>query len=100
MGKSEHKQLFMNRVREARERRGLTQDQIAKVLGMHQGTYHKYESRSYLPHDLIERFCLACAIDIDWLFTGQQRAASRDNVAVPQQKTQKARKLRASRRVA
>src|SRR5262249_16454644 len=33
-------------------------------LGITQATYSKYEFRSYMPHDLLRRFCLACGISL------------------------------------
>jgi transcriptional regulator with XRE-family HTH domain len=62
---------FCARVKLARERRGLTQEEVANVLDIAQGLYKHYESRSPLPHHLIPKFCLLCAISIDWLYTGR-----------------------------
>lgn len=75
MGKTDYKQAFMDRVRQAREARGLNQEQMATLLGIKQSKYHKYESRSYLPHDLVPLFCLAAGVEEHWLFTGRRRQA-------------------------
>lgn len=75
MGKTEFKQEFMNRVTQAREARGLNQEEMATLLGIKQSKYHKYESRSYMPHDLVPLFCLASGIEVHWLFTGRRRPA-------------------------
>lgn len=75
MGKTQFKQSFMGRVKQAREARGLNQEDMAMLLGMGQSKYHKYESRSYLPHDLVPQFCVAAGIDMHWLFTGRRRRA-------------------------
>lgn len=75
MGKSDFKQQFMDRVRQAREARHLNQEQMATLLGIKQSKYHKYESRSYMPHDLVPLFCLAAGVEEHWLFTGRRRQA-------------------------
>lgn len=75
MGKTEFKQQFMKRVTQAREARGLNQEQMATLLGIKQSKYHKYESRSYMPHDLVPMFCLAAGVEEHWLFTGRRRQA-------------------------
>lgn len=67
---SAYKQAFISRVKSAREARGLTQTGIATLLGIGQDTYKQYEVRSYLPHYLVPKFCLACGVDASWLFNG------------------------------
>ena len=64
---------FIARVRWARIGRGYTQGQAAELLSMEQDKYKQYESRSLLPHELVSRFCLLCAVDETWLFTGKGR---------------------------
>lgn len=94
--KSQYKDDFIARVRRAREARGLTQNGIAELLGIDQGKYKQYESRSYLPHDLIPRFCLACGVDHGWLFTGKGKGPltlphpRESRVKSPQQKRTRA----------
>jgi len=53
---------FAQRVKRAREARGLTQSQVAKGLGIKQDRYKHYEINRYLPHDMIEAFCLICDV--------------------------------------
>lgn len=53
---------FIQRTREARIRCGYSQEQIAEILGMNQGTYKNYEINRPLPHELIPTFCEACEI--------------------------------------
>jgi DNA-binding XRE family transcriptional regulator len=65
---TEYRAFFISRVKEARKKRGLTQVELAALLGLDQGTYKQYETRSFLPHVLIHRFCLACDVHCDWLF--------------------------------
>lgn len=66
---SEFKRLFCARTALARERAGYTQATMAEALGMAQGTYHKYEKRSPLPHHLVPQFCLLCEIGPQWLYS-------------------------------
>jgi len=68
------KTAFLIRTRVAREARPYTQDQIAGILGIAQDTYKQYETRSFLPHHLVAKFCVACGINATWLFTGAGRA--------------------------
>jgi hypothetical protein len=70
---AQYKQAFMARTAEARVARGMKQWEIAEALGggMTQDKYKQYEKRSLLPHYLIERFCLICRVDPEWLLTGR-----------------------------
>jgi DNA-binding XRE family transcriptional regulator len=68
--KSAYKNDFIARVAWARKARGYTQQQLADLLDIDQGTYKQYETRSFLAHDLVPRFCLLCGVDPSWLFTG------------------------------
>jgi len=74
--KSDYKSEFIARTKQAREARGYSQVQVAELLGIDQPKYSKYETRSYMPHDLIPLFCLACAVETAWLFTGKGRMAA------------------------
>ncbi|MBN8955257.1 MAG: helix-turn-helix transcriptional regulator [Rhizobiales bacterium] len=68
---STYKSDFIARVKEAREARGVTQEWLAERLGIEQDKYKQYETRSFLPHQYVEMFCLACGISETWLFTGK-----------------------------
>lgn len=46
-----------HRIKEARERAKMTQDAVAQSLGISQTRYSKYETRSWLPHVYLSRFC-------------------------------------------
>lgn len=77
---TDFKAAFTARIRAAREARGYTQADMARLLDpdMTQDKYKQYEGRSLLPHQYIERFCLATGVDERWLFSGSQvRALSR-----------------------
>lgn len=64
---------FKARTKEAREAKGLTQVQMATALGMDQGKYKQYETRSMLPHEYIGQFLLITGRSYEWLFTGRAR---------------------------
>lgn len=68
---AQFKQLFTERVRSARVAKGLKQWQLAELLGIPQDKYKQYEGRSYLPPHLLNRFCLICSVDPNWLWTGK-----------------------------
>jgi transcriptional regulator with XRE-family HTH domain len=65
---------FCVRVKEARERSGRTQDQMADALGLGRSAYRHYEgskrtSMMALRH--IGDFCRICRIRMEWLITGK-----------------------------
>ena len=62
--KTDFRDAFCARVRAAREASGYTQKEMARLLGVSADNYVKYESRSHLPHHLIERFCLITKTDM------------------------------------
>lgn len=65
---SKFKSDFIARVKAAREAR-FTQAEIADLLQIPQDRYKQYETRSILPHFLIPKFCTACGISVEYLFT-------------------------------
>jgi DNA-binding XRE family transcriptional regulator len=71
---TEYKADFIARTKQARQATGMTQDELAGLLGIKQDRYKQYETRSMLPHEYVERFCLACTVTTEWLFTGKGRA--------------------------
>ncbi|MFA6984595.1 MAG: helix-turn-helix transcriptional regulator [Arenimonas sp.] len=75
---AEHKQGFMDRVKEARMARALKQWELADALGIPQDRYKQYETRSYLPPHLYARFCLICRVDPEWLVTGNGKMAPKE----------------------
>jgi transcriptional regulator with XRE-family HTH domain len=62
---------FVRRVKLAREGSRFTQDEIAKLLGMDQGTYKQYETRSLLPHRYVTMFCALTRVSEKWLLSGK-----------------------------
>lgn len=71
MTETEEKAAFIGRVRAAREARYPTQKPICVILGIEQGTYKQYETRTVLPHRFIPKFCAACGVSLEWLLTGE-----------------------------
>lgn len=63
---------FISRTREARTAANLTQDEVARVLGIEQPTYKWYETRTPLPHRYVAPFCTLTRVSSDWLFTGRR----------------------------
>lgn len=69
-----------NRVREARIRRGLTQDQLAKRAGMSQAAIHNLEKRDSQSSRFIMELAQALAVSPEWLRTGEgMRDIGRDS---------------------
>lgn len=68
---TEEKDAFIARVRAARVARFDKQKPMITILGLDQGTYKQYETRTPLPWRLIPKFCAATGVDIEWLLTGE-----------------------------
>lgn len=49
-----------------------TSEQMAKALDIPADRYRKYELRTPLPHELIERFALIVGVSVDFLVTGNK----------------------------
>lgn len=70
MTETEEKAAFIRRTKQAREARFDSQKPMITILGIPQGTYKQYETRTPLPHRFIPKFCAACDVDVEWLLTG------------------------------
>ena len=66
-----------------RERRDLTQAQVAHVLQIDLEKYKKYENRSPLPHFYIPAICTLLNIKTDELFAAALRLASTKQASHP-----------------
>ena len=62
-----YKQAFFRRIRALRTASGHSQATMGKALGLHRDTYAKYETRSYLPHELIPKFVELTGAEARWL---------------------------------
>jgi hypothetical protein len=49
-----------------------TSEQMAHALGIPADRYRKYEMRTPLPHELIERFALIVGVTVEFLVTGNK----------------------------
>lgn len=77
MTENEFRQLFAARTKEAREKAGFSQDEMAKLLRIDQGRYKNYELTRPLPHFLVPQFCIACHIDPTDLYAAAPAARER-----------------------
>ena len=67
---TQYRKAFTGRVKAARTVSGLSPLETAEKLGIPKDTYHRYETRTLLPHHLRERFCTLMGCDLVWLITG------------------------------
>lgn len=66
-----YRRAFVQRVRAARTLASLNPLEMANLLGVPKDTYHRYETRTLLPHHLLETFCQLVNCDLQWLITGR-----------------------------
>ena len=56
------------RIREARERAGYSQKELAEIIGVAQNTFHGYESGKHDPKsELLSKIATACNVTVDFL---------------------------------
>jgi transcriptional regulator with XRE-family HTH domain len=83
---SHYTKALQARMRAAREAVGLTQKDMAGVLGISKDAYEKYETRSRLPHHLIEPFAVETGLSVSELIAGRdipRRGTAEIEDAVP-----------------
>jgi len=85
---SKYQEDFCARLQEIRKDAGFSQSAFAEALGLPRDTYAKYETRSLLPHDLIDDVAQLTGRSIDFVLTGRgdgapTRPANDDYAAVP-----------------
>lgn len=68
---TEFNEALCARVRALRVGREWTAEQMATALGIPAERYRKYETRTPLPHYLVERFALIVGRDIEFVLTGK-----------------------------
>ena len=71
--KESYNKEFVVRTRQARKHAGMTSVEVARMLGIKEPAYQKYENRTPLPHYLIERFCILVRCNVEWLVSGKGR---------------------------
>lgn len=72
MTPEEFEAMFIERTKGLREHRGMTSAEMATALGIPVDRYRKYESRTPMPHDLLERFALIVGVPLDFLVSGRR----------------------------
>src|ERR1039457_916561 len=72
-----YRNAFVQRVRAARTLAEKTPLEMAHLLDIPKDTYHRYETRTLLPHHLLEPFCQLTGQDLTWLITGRHRRPER-----------------------
>src|SRR3954464_8504389 len=61
------------RIRVARERRGLSRDELAARVGVHAGSIARWETGGSVPHAFtLERIAEACGSTAEWIRTGRR----------------------------
>jgi hypothetical protein len=96
MSETEEKLAFIRRVRTAREARFDTQKPMCTILGIEQGVYKQYETRSLLPHRYLLKFCAATGVELEWLLTGEGVGPAVQPLPTPRKRKQKQAKQKAA----
>ena len=73
-------EAFIARVHHLRESMNWTAAEMASALDIPAERYRKYESRSLLPHYLIEPFALIVGRDVEYVLTGKSSRPARKMV--------------------
>jgi len=69
---SEYNKGLLARTRELRERKNWTAEEMALALGVPAERYRKYETRTPIPHELIERLALVADSTVHYIITGTE----------------------------
>jgi transcriptional regulator with XRE-family HTH domain len=69
---SEFRAVFCARIKALRLSQSMSQVEMAAALGIGAEAYRAYESRSLLPHHLVERFAILTGVEIQDLFTSSK----------------------------
>ena len=70
---------LQNRLRDAREWRGLEQVDVAKELGVGRSTISNYERGVTVPSKLVvNAWAVVCKVEVDWLKSGDETTAPDD----------------------
>jgi len=64
-----YKEIIPIRLKEARKRSGLTQTEVAKLLGLKQGTLTNYETAKITPSaEVLGKLAEFYGVSLDWIF--------------------------------
>jgi len=75
--KSEERRAVGHRIRQVRERHGWPRDELARRLGVHQGSIARWETGGAVPHgSTVRRFAGLAGTTEAWLLTGTGDPAS------------------------
>lgn len=72
MTPAEFESMYIARVKALRVVTGMTAAQMATALQVPFERYKKYESRTPLPHELIEKFAIIARVPIEFVITGRK----------------------------
>lgn len=83
MTPAEFVEMFVARTKALREHSGLSMKDMALALDIPFERYKKYETRSPLPHELVERFALITRVPVEFVMTGRRIAGKGPYPDVP-----------------
>ncbi len=83
MTPEEFEAMFIERTKALRAHRGMTSAEMAAALDIPVDRYRKYESRTPMPHDLLERFAIIAGVTLDFLVSGRRVAGKGPYPDVP-----------------
>lgn len=69
-----------NRLKQVRIALGLTQSQMAEIIGIKQGTYSPYEKNGNIPMDKLELLKYKKHLNIDWVLFGSGKMFESSNI--------------------
>lgn len=72
MTPAEFEAMLIDRTKALRESRGMTSADMATALDIPVDRYRKYESRTPIPHAMIERFALIVGVSPEFVLTGRR----------------------------
>lgn len=82
-----YRNAFVERIRASRLISDKSPLEMAQLLDVPKDTYHRYETRTLLPHHLIQTFCEITGQDLYWLITGRRQKPELQAVSQLRRKT-------------
>lgn len=77
ISEDDFKEAVFARIKKAREDKGWSQMQMALILQIEHGTYHKYECRTIMPLFLMMQFCFHTGVTVDDITYGPTKSVVR-----------------------